>query len=164
MSRPWSSVPSQYGWPVVDERSPGASFESSTSSCARSYGFCGEMKGAASATTTIAPSRKSPASASRLSANSAAKRRHGDTAATAGFCAASGADGVGASCMSVRRRRPAQAHARVEERIQAIDHEIDREEERQDHKQVGDDHRAVELVDRVDEELAGPRPREDRLG
>ena len=45
MSRPWSSVPSQ-NVPPLATREPGGSRLSITSSCARSYGFCGEMSGA----------------------------------------------------------------------------------------------------------------------
>src|SRR5258706_3445421 len=162
MSRPWSSVPSQYIFPVDSDCSPGASLESITSSCARSYGFWGEMSGAASARKTIATRRPRPIVASRLAANSAAKRRQGDSArATAGTDAGSAA----ATRMgSVRRGGSAEAHARIEHRVDDVDHEVDGDEDRDRHEEVGDDDGSVELVDGIDQQLAAAGPGEDRFG
>ena len=56
-----------------DDCSPGASRESSTSSLARSYGFCGAIHGAAIATTTMMASTIRPATAMRLAQNWRAK-------------------------------------------------------------------------------------------
>ncbi len=62
MSRPWSSVPSQKVMPVPPF-DPGGSRLSITSSCARSYGFCGESHGANSASSRTMPSSASPTTA-----------------------------------------------------------------------------------------------------
>src|SRR3954469_12229405 len=161
MSRPWSSVPSQYGLPVVDEFSPGGSFESITSSCARSYGFWGEIHGAVRAIVTTTTSIARPTRASRLSANSAAKRRQSGCSRAAG---AAGSCGVSTAMLISMRGHGAKAHARIEDGVQHVDDEVDRDEDGHDDQQVGHDHRAIELVDRVDEELARARPREDGLG
>ncbi len=64
-------------------RAPGGNRASSKSSRVRSYGFCGAIHGANNAISTITNSIARPASASRLSANSRAKRRHGDCARSA---------------------------------------------------------------------------------
>src|SRR5258706_14240237 len=162
MSRPWSSVPSQYVLSVDEERSPGGSFESRTSSCARSYGFGGRMIGAVMAAMTMTTSVARPASASLLSANSAANRRHGD--ATRGAVASADGMSVAMRTESMRRGGLAEANARVEQRVEDVDHEIDHDEDRHDDQQGGDDHGPIELVDRVDEKLAAAPPREDRLG
>src|SRR5436305_4938525 len=109
------------------------------------------MHGAVMAIVTMTTSIASPKSASLLSANSEANRRHGDCSCPAG--AAGPSAGSATTLMSVGRGG-AQAHARVEDGVKHVHHEVDGDEDRDDHQQVGDDHRPVELVDRVDEELA----------
>src|SRR5688572_5246347 len=103
-----------------------------------------------------------PRSASRLSANSAAKRLTRDSAraASAGTVAPS----LATTLTLVRPRGRAQPHARIEHGVEHVDHEVDEDEDRHDHQQVGHDDRPVELVDRVDQQLAGAGPGEYRLG
>src|SRR5437879_1892911 len=76
---------------------------------------------------------------------------------------ARGARGPRARCGSPRTRRrfaaPASPcfpgpHPRIEPRVGEVDEEIDRYEQRDDDAQIADDHRPVEHVDRVDQELS----------
>ena len=63
---------------------------------------------------------------------------------------------VGGRCDSASRRCrrrscrscPPDAHARVEHRVEDVDHEIDEHEQQHDDDEVGDDHRPVERLDR----------------
>src|SRR5258708_16261954 len=119
------------------------------------------MNGAASARKTITARRPRPSRARRLSANSVAKRRHGDSAAAT---AGAGAGAAAATRMgSVRRGRPAEAHPRIEQRVDDVHHEVDRDEDRNGDEEVGHDDWTVELGDRIDEQLAAAGPREDRF-
>src|SRR5690349_14930462 len=161
MSRPWSSVPSQNVMPDADF-SPGGSLLSSTSICARSYGFCGEITGASIATSTMTISIARPTTAIGLSMKSRQMRRSGD-------CAARGdaAGSVGTSrteLTSTSALRVGQAHARIERRVQHVDGEVDHDEERDEHEAVSDDDRPIEEVDRIDQQLAHAGPREHALG
>src|SRR3977135_208384 len=70
-----------------------------------------------------------------------------------------------------RRRLPARAspcssgpHPGIEPRVGEVDEEIDRDEQRDDDAQIADDHRPVEHVDRIDQELSHAGPSEYRLG
>src|SRR5260221_9618384 len=119
------------------------------------------MKGAASATATIAASSARPRTASLLSANSEARRRHGDCSGCS--AAGSGLATSAAMRMSVGRRGAAQAHARIEHGIEHVDHEIYRDENGDDDQQVGHDDGAGELVERIDEELSPALPPQDPL-
>ncbi len=74
MSRPWSSVPSQ-NVPPAGDGDPGGSRLSITSSCARSYGFCGEISGANSARNRMTPSSASPKTATGFATKSVTIRR-----------------------------------------------------------------------------------------
>jgi len=49
-------------------------------------------------------------------------------------------------------------------RVGEVDQKVDRDEQRDDDAQIGDDHGPVEHVDRVDQELSHSGPREYRLG
>src|SRR3546814_5337191 len=61
------------------------------------------------------------------------------------------------------RRYLRDPHPRIERAVEQVDCEIDEDEHEDSEHQVGDDHRAVEMLDRVDEQLAHARPGEDRL-
>src|SRR5215475_3594700 len=114
------------------------------------------MNGAKIARTRITPSRTRPNTASGFAVKSAAIRRNGvSTARGAGT-----ADGTLATTLPLALRQP---DARIEHGIQDVDGEVDRDEERDDHEQVGDDHRPVEHDDRIDQELAHPGPGEHAL-
>src|ERR1700716_967953 len=117
------------------------------------------MSGAASAAITMTASNPSPKTASLLSANSEAKSRHGGCAACGGAGSRLGTSV--AMRISVGRGRAAQANARIEHGIEHVHHEIDRDEDGDDDQQVRHDHGAVELVERIDEQLACAGPRED---
>lgn len=93
--------------------------------------------------------------ASLLSANSAAMRRNGDSV----FAGAAAAAGRVVSLIA----HP-QPDAGIENRIQDVDHQIDRNQQQHNDDQVGDDHRAVEMHDRVDQQLAHAGPGEDGFG
>src|SRR6266511_4652158 len=170
MSRPWSSVPSQNVPPVIDFE-PGGRRLSITSSCARSYGFCGEISGARIAAITISVSSASPNMATGFARKSRTTRANGVSTArddAAGSVDASGTAGVLIDGF-VRRATPlalriGEPHARIERRVQHVDDEIDHDEERHDDEQVSDDHRTVEHADRIDQQLSHARPREHALG
>ena len=52
-----------------------------------------------------------------------------------------------------------EADARIEQRIEDVDHEVDHDEQGHDHEQVGHDHRTVEAHDGIDQKLAHARAR-----
>src|SRR6266702_8388871 len=146
MSRPWSSVPSQNVAPVSLVE-PGGSRPDTTSSWARSYGFCGEISGAASAATTMIPSRINPNTAVGFAAKSDSRRLNGESSRAMEL-----ALGLG------------QANARIERRVGDIHDQVDDDEHRHGHQQVRHDDRPVEQVDGVDQELAHARPGEHGFG
>src|SRR5437762_3986669 len=161
MSRPWSSVPSQYV-PPVSAFDPGSSRLSITSSCARSYGFCGEMNGARIAARTTSSSNTIPNIAMGLVTKSRAIRPSGVSVA-APVASGSTITVSGSALIESSPLRLRQPHARIERRIQHVHDEIDDDEHRDDDEQIGDDHRTVEHVDRVDQQLAHARPGEHAL-
>src|SRR5437762_1408718 len=139
MSRPWSSVPSQNVVPP-SAFEPGGRRPATTSSCARSYGFCGEMSGATAATTRMIPNRTNPNTAVGLATKSDNRRLNGDSSYATGL-----AFGLG------------QTHARIERRVGDVHEEVDENEHRHDHQQVRDDDRPIEQIDRVDQQLPHAR-------
>src|SRR5579883_2128019 len=61
-------------------------------------------------------------------------------------------------------RASAIADPRVEEGIGDVDEEIEADNEKGDDDDVGGDDREIALEDRLQQQIAGPRPLEDRLG
>src|SRR5438046_10117920 len=136
MSRPWSSVPSQYV-PPVSAVDPGSSRLSITSSCARSYGFWGEMNGARIAARTTVSSNTIPNIAIGLVTKSRAIRPRGVSVAalvTSGSTiTVSGKVLIGPSRSSLRLRK---AHAWLERGVQHGNHGIDDDEHRAEEEEI----------------------------
>src|SRR5258708_17987952 len=140
MSRPWSSVPSQWIAPAAE--------------CAA---FAGAARGAPRAV-DLAPGRMDPAA--RSTARGAPRA-----------APAKAAGGREARCGSPRTLLRIAAspclpepHPRIEPGVREVDEKVDRDEQRDDEAQIGDDHGPVEHVDRIDQELSHSGPREYRLG
>src|SRR5690606_14621838 len=55
-------------------------------------------------------------------------------------------------------------YAGVQYGVQDVHDEVDDDEQQGDQHHVGDDHRTIQLVDAVDQQLAHARPRKHRLG
>src|SRR5215470_10953376 len=146
MSRPWSSLPSQNVEPLSDF-DPGGSRPSVTSSCARSYGFCGEISGARIATTMMTMRSARPNTATGLDKKSDATRL----------------TGVSSPAIELSLRF-SESNPRIERRVENVHDQVDQHEHEHDHQEVRDDDRTVEQIDRIDQQLAHPGPGEDGLG
>src|ERR1700740_395754 len=60
--------------------------------------------------------------------------------------------------------RFSEAHAGIERRAEDVHDQVDDDEHRDGHQKIGNDDRPIEEIDRIDQELAHPRPCEDRFG
>src|SRR3546814_18886571 len=56
-----------------------------------------------------------------------------------------------------------QPDAGIEHRVEDVDHQIDDDEHEYDDHQIGHDHRPIEDIDRIDDQLAHAGPGEDGL-
>src|SRR4051794_9399453 len=106
------------------------------------------MNGASNAITITTLSSASPNTATGLARKSDTMRRSGVWGRRP---AGIGSTAIGAmllmrvaGCASSLALR--EAHARIEGGVQQVDEEIDHDEERHDHEQVGDDHGTVQQV------------------
>src|SRR4051794_11851312 len=174
-SRPCSSVPSvKGGCPSADQI--GGMWLFKRSSWLGSKGFCGASSGA-----RMAPSRMTRITAVEIMASlefrklwtrslSRARASRESGRAGAGLGAAWASVGASACAMLVLSGSPGrEAEPRVDDCVQDVDHEIDRDEDEGDEQEVRRHDRDIDVLDGLQEQQphAGPlehRLRDDREG
>ena len=94
------------------------------------------------------------ASSAQTSASSTIAKRRSWRRASAGICAA----------RLMPHFASAERNARIDQRADEIDREIDQREQQDGEQQIGDDDRPIAGLDRFDDQLADAGPGEHRLG
>src|SRR5688572_4500405 len=166
MSRPAPSAPSHIRKPP-EPRSPGSRRASITVTLPRSYGFCGARSGAKSARKRMIISTANAAVATGFEKNSRAMRRVGVSGFGSGSVSATALISLGltpwqggcepkangghteGSCLGL-----SQANPRIEKGVQNVHNQVDNNKHQHGDDEIGHDHRPIEALDGVDEELA----------
>src|SRR5262249_36913921 len=137
-------------------RESGGSLLSMIESWVRSYGFCGTISGASSASPISSTTTASAPTAVRRPANSCQ--------ALASRLSAAVSVVPKSVTATISRFLVGEAHARIEQIVHHVDREVDENEHHHHHDQIRDHDRAIEPVDRFDQQLAHARPGEHGLG